>query len=206
MTLSVDDVVQVVLTWDTPLASVAQNVWHMKMVSGAGADELDILPDIETQLQVAIADIASHINDGFAAVLLELYKYDFTNHQWDGLDSEVVSSVVGTDAGDYLPHGVAMLGRVLTERLRRQGRTFIPGPADTAVLDGILVAAVEANVALFMADWLTDIVVTGGQFTWCTFNLDVLSALYETASLTTGGVIVNSLPGYQRRRKPNVGL
>ena len=205
-TLTVGDIVQVVQTWDTPLSSVAQNVWHLEMVSGAGADSSLLLPAILTQQQVAFADITLAVDDHFEVVQHDLLLYDFAVHRFNGLHSQAASSMVGTGTGDYSPHGVAAVGRIVTEIPRRQGRTFIPGLADTAIFDGVLVAAIEVDLADYLADFIVDISVTGGLFTWCTFNQEPLSIYYETSSLTIGSVIANSLPGYQRRRKPGVGL
>lgn len=206
MTIDVGDVIQLVMTWDTPLASVAQNVWHMQMVSGAGADEADILAAVETQLQVAFTDIDGFIADDFEAVTLEGFVRDVALHQWDGFGAEVLSSMIGLSTGDYEPHGVAAVCRWFTESLRRQGRIFLPGLVETAIVGGVISASPEADLALFMADFMTDISVTGGLLTLCTYNVEPLSALYESASLAIGVAVINSLPGYQRRRKPGVGL
>lgn len=205
MTIDVDDVVRVVLTWDAPLATLAQNVWHMQMVSGAGADPADVLDDLHTQWTVAMGDLQGHLSEEYSAVLFELFQWDYALHQFDGVGNEVMVGEVGVDAGDYLPHGCAYVVRYLTESSRRQGRIFIPGIPDTKVTDGVLEVATEAALVDFMSDWGTDISVTGGLFSLCTFNVEPASPLYETASLATGDYVVNSLPGYQRRRKPGVG-
>jgi hypothetical protein len=205
-TLEVDDVVQVIMTWDTPLASVAQNVWHLKMVSGAGADSDGVLPAVLTLLQVAIASIEDELSTAFEAVLLELRGWDFTLHRFDGLDTLAMTGVVGASISDYEPHGVAALGRIITEVARRQGSTFLPGLVETSVVAGVLVAAAETGLAGYLATFDTDISITGGLFSWCTFNVDPLSAVYETASLATQSVVANSLPSYLSKRKPGNGM
>lgn len=205
-TINIDDVLQVVQTWDTPLASVAQNVWHLKMFSGAGADSDDILAAILTQQQVAFALLEDEISDAFEAVLLELRVWDFTIHRFDGVGSLAMTGVVGASAVDFQPHGVAALGRIITENARRQGGTFVPGLADSSVVGGALVAAAETALALYLATFDTDISVTGGLLQWCTFNVDPPSPVYETASIAAQVVIANSLPSYLSKRKPGTGL
>jgi len=204
--LAIGDVVQVVLTWDTPLASVAQNVWHFVMESGGGADSADLIAAILTQQQVAFALIDDQISDQFEGVLLELRKYDFVNSRFDGVESVAGSSLVGLAVGDFHPHGVAGLGRVRTEASRRQGRTFVPGIVESGITGGLLSAGAEAALLAYLAVWDTDISITGGFFNWCTFNVEALSPLFETSSKAAQVVIANSLPSYLSKRKPGVGL
>lgn len=199
-------VIQVVQTWDTPLASVAQNVWHLLMKTGGGADSADVAAAILTQQQVAIANVEDEINLGFEAILLELREWDFTLNRFDGVETLAMSSVVGVSAVDYNPHGVAMLGRIVTENARRQGGTFLPGIIDSAVVDGVLTAGAEASLLAYLGVFDTDISVTGGVFGWCTFNVDPLSPVFETTSLAKQSVIANSLPSYLSKRKPGNGL
>lgn len=206
MTIAIDDVVRVVLTWTAPLATIAQNVWHMVNTGGGGGALSDLLDDIETQYTVAFADLDLQVSEEYEATLLEMFRWDFTLHQWDGVGNRALSLLVGTDAGDYLPHGNAYVLRYLTEASRRQGRMFVPGIPDTKVVDGVLVSSTEADLALFMADWGTDISVGASLMELCTFNSEPTSPLYETASVATGDYVVNSIPGYQRRRKPGVGI
>lgn len=205
-TLNIGDVLEVVQTWDTPLASVAQNVWHLEMVSGAGADSDDVLPAVLTQQQVAFAVIDNSLNNQFEVVLLELRLWDFTLHRYDGIGAIAATAMVGLSAIDYEPHGVAALGRILTEFSRRQGRTFLPGLSENAIDEGILTVGVEAAFAGYLAAFDTDIGVTGGNFSWCTFNTEPLSPVFETTSVAIQTVIANALPSYLGKRKPGVGL
>lgn len=205
-TIEIGDVMQITQTWDTPLASVAQNVWHLEMVSGAGGDTDDVLPAVLTQQQVAIAQIEDELSNQFEAVLLELRLWDFALHRFDGVAALAMTSVIGASASDFEPHGVAALGRILTAASRRQGRTFLPGLVDTSVAAGILVAAAETGLAAYLAIFDTDIGITGGNLAWCTFNTEPLSPVFETTSLAIGTVIANSLPSYLGKRKPGVGL
>lgn len=205
-TFNINDIAQVVMTWDTPLVSVAQNVWHLKMVSGAGADSADILAAILTQQQVAFAFIDQDIADEFEAVLLELRQWDFTLNRFDGVGTLAMTLMKGLSISDYEPHGVAALGRIITETARRQGGTFVPGMDETVVGNGVLLPAFEALFASYLATFDTDISVTGGVLSWCTFNSEPLSPLFETASIAAQTVIANSLPSYLGKRKPGVGL
>lgn len=205
-TLNIGDVLQLIQTWDTPLASVAQNVWHLIMVSGAGADSDDILAAVLTQQQTAFAEIEGELNNQFEVVLIEGRQWDFVNDRFDGVGALAATSMVGLTAIDYEPHGVAALGRILTDSARRQGSTFIPGMDHTQVNNGVLETAMEAALLAYLAIFDTDISVTGGLLSWCTFNVDPLSPVFETASIARQTVVANSLPSYLGKRKPGVGL
>lgn len=204
--LVVGDVVEVVQTWDTPLSSVAQNVWHLQMVSGAGADSDDLLAPILTQQQVAFAFVSVELSDEFSIVLLELRKWNFATKRFDGVDTLTATGMIGLSATDYEPHGVAALGRIITTVARRQGRTYIPGVQEQQITAGVLSPAMESSLASYLATFDTDISVTGGLFSWCTWNVDPLSVIFETSSIAIQTVIANSLPSYLSKRKPGVGL
>lgn len=205
-TINVGDIVQVIQTWDAPLSSVAQNVWHLKMVSGAGADSADILAAILAQQQVGFAEVEDFVADDFNVESFELRLWDAVLNRFDGVGVLASSNVGGVSIADYEPHGVAMLGRIITETARRQGRTFVPGAAETSIVAGVLTGTVETALAAYLAIFDTDISVTGGLLSWCTFNTDPLSPVFETASLAIQSVIANSLPSYIGKRKPGVGL
>jgi len=204
--LAIGDVLEIVMTWATPLSSVAQNVWHMIMASGAGADSDDILAQVLTQMQVAFVNIEDELNDEFSVELFELRKYNFSTSRFDGVDTLAGSLMVGASMADYEPHGVAALGRIITGAARRQGRTFVPGMTELSVINGVLSTGMEASLAVYLSVMDTDISVPGGLFNWCTFNVDPLSPVFETASVAIQSVIANSLPSYLGKRKPGVGL
>lgn len=202
----VDDVVEIVMTWDTPLASVAQNVWHYIQTAGGGADPDDLLAAIDTMMQVAFGEIDLGVHEDFEAVLLEARQWDFVNNRFDGIGTLALTGIVGLNAGDYEPHGVAALGRIITATARRQGRTFVPGLADTSIVSGVLTPAFEADFAAYLATFDQTLSISGGSFDWCTFNVDPTSPLFETVSVAAQTVIANSLPSYLSKRKPGVGL
>ena len=205
-TLQVGDILEVVLTWDAPLAAVAQNVWHYEMVSGADADSDDLLDEINTNTDVAYGSVEDYISDEYQGVLYELRKYDFVAHRFDGIGTKVATGLTGVSAVDYEPHGVAGLGRIVTQAARRQGRTFLPGFADAFIVNGALSAAAEAGLAAYLAVWDSTLNLVAGNFAWCTFNVEPSSPVYETPSQAAGTVIANSLPSYLSKRKPGSGL
>ncbi len=205
-TLNIGDVVQIIMTWDAPSVSVAQNVWHYLMASGAGADSDDLLAGVLTNQQVAFAALAARISTQYEAILLEARVWDFVNDRFDGVGTLAMTGVIGTDAADPQINQSAGLGRIVTAVARRQGRTFVPGFTENQVTNGLLISPAEAALAAFLALWDTDISVTGGLFNWCTFNVAPLSPLFETTSVASGTVIANTIPSSLGKRKVGVGL
>lgn len=204
--LEIGDVLEIIQTWDAPLASVAQNVWHLEMIFGSSVDSDGVLAAVLTQQQVAFAQIASLIGNEYSIVLLEARQWDFNLDRFDGVGQLVGTGMVGTSIVDYEPHGVAALGRIFTEQPRRQGRTFCPGFDENSIGNGVLTAAAEAAFALYLSTFDTAIGAGGGNFAWCTFNVEPTSPLFETTSQADQVVVVNSLPSYLSKRKPGVGL
>lgn len=204
--LEIGDVLEIIQTWDAPLASVAQNVWHLEMIFGSSVDSDGVLAAVLTQQQVAFAQIAAHIGDEYSIVLIEARQWDFNLDRFDGVGQIVGTGMVGTSIVDYEPHGVAGLGRIFTATPRRQGRTFVPGFDENSIGNGVLTPTVEANLALYLATFDTLIGAGGGSFAWCTFNVEPASPLFESTSQAAGVVAVNSLPSYLSKRKPGVGL
>ncbi len=205
-TLNIGDVTQIILTWDTPTESVAQNVWHYIMASGAGADSDDLLTAVLQNQQVAFAEIDDRISNQYEGVLLEARVWDFVNNRFDGVGTLAATALLGTNVQDPQINQSAGLGRIVTAAARRQGRTFVPGFGQDQVLLGLLISQAEAALAAYLAIWDTDIGVTGGLFNWCTFNVDALSPLFETESVASGTVIANSIPSSLGKRKVGVGL
>ncbi len=205
-TVNIGDVVQIVQTWDCPVAAVAQNVWHLFMESGAGADTDDVLAAVLTQQQIAIGQINLNLNDGYEAVLLEARVWDFVNHRFDGVGTLAMTGMVGLSSVDMMVHQYAALGRIITEKARRQGRTYVPGLTEDQTDNGLLLAGPEADFLGYLGVFDTDISVTGGVFNWCTFNVDPLSPVYETVSIAVQTVIANTIASTLGSRKVGVGL
>lgn len=206
MALSVGDVIRVAITGGTAAADVFQLVHHLKMTAGAGADE-DLLMDTEAaDYEDAFTEIEDFISDTYSFDTMDFWVRNPTTHEWDGLGTRVLTSLVGLSASDPVPQGVALVGLIVTEVLRRQGRTFLPGVREGDVNDGLATGTLLAAFALYLAKVVSKYTITGGTFKWCTYNTDPTSALYETASLYNGTIILNDVVGYQRRRKPGVGI
>lgn len=206
MTLNQDDVVRVAMTMVGPQASIAQNVWHYVMTGGAGAAEGDFTDAVETNVNSMFLEIDSFLSNTWEWTFLEFWVRDAVNQVWNGIGTEVLSGLVGLAADSPIPHGAAAVGTVITELQRRQGRTFLAGPQRDSVDEGLFDASFVVAFILYLAEFVADITPTGGTFEWCTYNTTPGSIYEETPSVFAGVLNFNNIVGYQRRRKPGVGL
>lgn len=198
--------VRVALTGTSPGPNVFQNVWHYIMTGGAGADENDFLAAVAAQWATAIANVIGWMSNQYSFHTFEAWLRDTGNHRWDGIASLPITPVTGGSGSDGMPHGAAAITRIITGRLRRQGRNFLPGFNEAASNNGVFLSGVLTDMADYALDFSDVVTPTGGTFTWCTYNDDPVSPVYESESQEAGGVIANGVVGYQRRRKPGVGL
>ena len=205
-TILAGDVCRVVAEWDAPAGTIAQLVWHYVVKSGSGVASLTLLNSIHTNLQVAWAEVEDIVSDLYTGATLSWSKWDFTLHQFDGMDAIPLTSADGASIQDPVPHGAAALVKLFTEAARRQARKYVHGFADTAVVEGSLTGAAQTSLASFAAVLDTDIIAGGITMGFCTFNVDDTSPLFETSSLTINTVLAEAVIAYQRRRRPGTGI
>lgn len=206
MAIDLNDVLRVVLTWDTAESTVAQLVWHYLVTAGNNDDPDDVLTAIDTNLDSAWANISSIVDSTMQGSLLELFQWDFTNNQWDGVANHIPGGVDGGAALEALPHGAAALCKFFTALNRRQSRKFIPSLGEGTQNDGLFTASALTSLALFALDFDDVISAPLTTLTYCTFNTDPTSALFETTSLSTQSVQAEAVVAYQRRRRPGTGI
>lgn len=206
MALEIDDIVRIALTGTGAQATIWQNVWHYKMTAGAGVDEAAFLTAVAANVDTTFLNIDQLLSDEYSFDQIEGWKYNFSTSKWNGIGTNNFADKVGLSASDPVAHGVAAVGRFVTQVARRQGRTFLPGLIEGAIDDGLLDATTLAAFALYMADFTNNVLAGGGTFKLCTFNTDAQSIYFETSAVYVGPEIISAIPGYQRRRKPLVGI
>lgn len=204
--ISIGDILRVAVTGTSPGAGVFQNVWHLEMATGADPDPGLVLAAISDNWELAFAEIDARVAGDYSWDLFELWQRDTINQRWDGVAVEDIVNVGGGSVNDPHPHGVAALGRVITDSFRRQGRHFMPGLTDEQFEVGLLVSAALVDLADYMVQFAEGITADGSTFGWVTYNTEPTSVLFQTASRYVGAVIANNIAAYQRRRKPLVGI
>lgn len=206
MTVGVGDVLRVVAEWDVPDGTIAQMVFHYLGVSGTTATEAQFLGSVESRIDTAWNQIEARISDLVLGSTVEAYVWDFVLNRWDGIGQVPLIGADGGDAGEMLPHGAAALVKFFTAALRRQARKYVPGLSESQVADGTILGVAVSDLALWAADMDDDVIAGGLTLSFCTFNTDPASPLFETTSLNTQAVQAEAVVAYQRRRRPGTGI
>lgn len=178
---------------------VAINVfyWHCDFVTGQ-ADSI-VAGVMETHLEAMYTELVAEIAS--AVVLGELRCYVREGLVWD-LFKVRTPEVTFTNATDMLPQGVAALMRAYTEYPRVISRKYIPGFAEDSQVDGEWIASALTHLAAAAAVWVTTQEISAGNElvggVWSTVRLDIAEF--------SGTEVIPVNPGYQRRRRPGVGM
>jgi hypothetical protein len=146
------------------------------------------------QLVDRVADVV-HASD------VKVYEYDPVDEDWDEVGSNTWDDFFN-GATDMFPHGVAAVVHAKTTDPDVQATKYLAGLTENQALDSDLIANAVTDLALFCDLWTTARVgaATGGDIT-----PGVWSVAQGQFRGFLGGYVVNSLLGYQRRRKPGVG-
>lgn len=204
--LDLNDVIRIVVTLTMPDSVLAQLVYHYLVVAGSGADPATVLSAIATDLGGSFGFIEQDISDQVASSELEMFQWDFALDQFDGVASQALGNIAGTNANEMLPHGVAPVVKFFTETSRRQGRKFIPGYTEDTQDEGTLTGVVVTRLVTFATSFNDDIVSDGVTISPGNFNVDPLSSLFETFAQWSNSSAIATIIGYQRRRKAGVGI
>ncbi len=202
MTIVQDDELKVVSTLAMPGLTIAQNVFYARYTAAAVVDEDDVTDDMLAWVDDMFAGVQTILADVVSLSEVTVYKKVTVSP----LEFEQIGNLPGARIGlstDHaLPNGVALVIRVGTVALRSIARKYIGG-INEGVSDGPdWAASALAGGAAFLADWIAGPATVSGR----TYEAGIVSTkdgLFKTF-LPTG--IVSSIPGYQRRRKPGVGV
>lgn len=203
MAISVGTVLRIVANHVMPGNDLAQNVFNCTFSgSPTSTDEADVLTDIGSWLDDLFTSLDVTVDNEVLAGEFTVYQFDPADVDWDEVGSD---SGAWTFAGasEMLPHGVAGQVDVLTTDPDVRGRKYIPGIVEGAQEESTLAAAHVANLADFAALWIADY---AGTATGGTFIPGIWSPTQGTFRAMLGTAIVNTILGYQRRRKPGVGI
>ena len=200
MTILQDEIVRVVVSYSSPNASIAQNVFLYQLV-GANAQELALMTDVKDYFE------AQHL-DNWAAMAGELataFLIEFDILTLFGLVDrnlgEFDLDVPGDEISQVSAAAVSAYNQVTTERTRSVIKKYWPFIAESMISDGILAGGGVAAMALILLDMLDLIPITGGG------NLEpgIRSTVDNTWYPIVQAGYVTDVVAYQRRRKPGVG-
>ena len=203
MAISGGTILKVVVSLAFPSSVVAQNVfWTLYTASGSDHSDNAVLNDLETWVEAIYAELLDLMHTNVSLDNMKVYQYDVSEDDFDEVGEEALVGV-GTDAADYLPLGVAAVTNANTEDPDVQGRKFWGGFTEQENVSGGLTAAALVAVAAAVVEWVTPFT---GASTGSGFNVGVWSPTKGTFNDFTGASFINADFGYQRRRKPGVGI
>lgn len=206
MTVDIGDVLRVVAKFDIPDGSVAQLVYHYLGVSGTPVSDSVTVTECRDKFQSSWLLIDQDISDRILGDEISVFKYDFVNHQWDGIGATPLTAADGAHVAEMISHGASGLVKFFTGSQRRQGRKYLPGIVEGLQADGTITGAMVTDMALWAADLDNGLFPGSLVMDFGTFSTDVLSALYETFSISANVAQAEAIIAYQRRRRPGTGI
>ncbi len=196
-------ILRIVASLLMPENVIAQNVFYAVFTdNGTSDDEDDVVDDLATWIEDMYTTLAGQVADEVSVTGIKVYNYDVIDDDWDEVGDAVITFTF-TSGSDMLVHGVALVVHAKTTDPDVQAAKFIAGLSEPTTVDGLFTAAVLADVVDFAVDWTTPFV---GAITGALFGPGVWSVANQNFFLFSGTEVINAIPGYQRRRKPGVGI
>ncbi len=203
MTVTDGDILRIVASMLWSDGEVMQNVFNA-VVTGGGSPwaDQDIIDDAEAWLDNMYANITGDISTSLEGNEVVVYKYDAIDDDWDEVGSQAWTWTP-TNANDQLPRGVAGLLNLQTVDPDVQGKKYIGGYTEGAIVNGLLGAAIITTLLAFGSDWLTPFVGGTSGASWAPGIWSVAQTVFKLAVSSLG---TSTIMAYQRRRKRNVGI
>lgn len=159
--MSINDVFRATATFTVPNATIAQWVWYYLQATTGVLDKVLLANIIEAGLDVAFNGIKADIGVNVAGATLELAQKLVGETQFNTIQTNDITSIVGTNGGDVLPQNAAPYVTFFTDIAKSRGKKFIFGTVEGMQADTSITAAFLAKMAQFGADFDVQHVVTG---------------------------------------------
>lgn len=181
------------------LGSIAiQNVFHAELTAGAPVSDVD-----------AIADMGAWLNSFYTVfnggIVNDLAYIDIVVRN-RSLNVELGTTAwptltVGGSGSNIMAAGVSMVITAYTLVNKVRGRKFIGAMHDLNIVDSLFTSAAVANMVTAAATWITPFTGAVSGASWTPGVVDKTNTFRGFRE-----VVVRAVPGYQRRRKQNVGI
>jgi hypothetical protein len=199
------NVLKVVVSIDAPDSVECLNVYWYQLS--------DPTPDNPTDAQIISALDAemTTVYEGWDDEMASTYTVDTMSVDrmaWNATDliwevvehiGESLLDIDGLGISDAVPHGVAAVITFPTDDPKRRGRKFFPGMAEDGVTSSTLIGAVQTVLAAIGTAIINDVNVLG--------SAELIAGIASDYGqfIPLALAVVNTIAGYQRRRKPGVG-
>ena len=203
MSVAENDILRIVASLLWTDGNVNQNVYNCKISGGSPPyADADVADDAEDWLDNMYANITIIISDELDGNEVLVYKYDAAGDDWDEVTSQSFTWNPSSTS-DQLPRGVAALLRLWTTDPDVQGKKYIGGMVEGALIDGLWQGTDLITLLAFAADWYTPFV---GAATGATFTPGIWSVATTAFLAGVDHISASAIPAYQRRRKRTVGI
>lgn len=203
MSVADGTILRIVAQFLLPESVIAQNIFYAVFNDTGGSNnDQDVVDDVTDWVDDMYTNILAFISDTMTLQLVRVYVRDIPGNDWDELATGTPTAVFA-DVDTIVPHGVAALVHAFTSDPDVRGSKYIPGSADVEQTASSLSGGFLTALLAYCADWVTAFVgaATGGDFdpgVWSPTQVDFFPMVDH--------FIVNGSVGYQRRRKPGVGI
>jgi hypothetical protein len=203
MTVEVSDILKIAVSMVFPDDVIMMNVFHVLIdaINGAG-DDGEIGDDMVGYTEKSYNDIGANVSSGIEAVEIKVYVWDPVDTDWDEVSARTWTDPFA-DAADPLPHGVALVQSFRTTNPDVDGRKFWGGFTEGEQAAGSWVAGLLTDAIASGVDVIEEYTDgTSGNV----YTPGVWSPTREAFLVYSGTFLTNAIVGYQRRRKPGVGI
>lgn len=199
MTLAAGDVLEITCKLSFNNVSAIRNVYHVRSNDVETATDAAIVDDIAEYMSLMYAEIEGLISNNVTAETVQVVN--LTADRDMGEVPWTLDFAGGTATSDTYALGVAAVLRLLTGYRGHQGRKFLGALAEGLIGDDALfVSSALLMLASFAAMLLQPIEILDSLL-----YFSVYDRIHGVARQITE-VVINSVPGYQRRRKQGRGI
>lgn len=203
MSIEAGTILRVVAELLVPSTTVMQNVFYCKFNDTGGSNEdQDVVDDCRDWCDDIYGELVDEMKDQIDSGEVKVYEWDTVGLDWDEVGSAtMLVNFVNTD--NMLPHGAAAVITGRTFNPDVNGRKFFGGFCESEQDSSLLIAGAVVALGLAGSEWLTTFT---GLATGSTFHTGVWSVAQAAFRQFVDILIINAVMGYQRRRKPGVGI
>jgi len=203
MAISSGTVLKIVASLLLPDASLAQNVFYAVITDLVTSDDDDdVVSDMVDWVEAMFFQIVDEVSSQVASAGLTVYEYDSVDGDWDEVGTTTWDDFFD-GSGDMLPHGVAAIVHAYSLDPDVAGRKYIAGLIESVCAESDLTAGAITALGDFGTQWTTP---RTGTATGGTIAPGVWSNAQDQFRAFLVDYAVNGVVGYQRRRKPGVGI
>ena len=201
MTISSLDSLRATVQYTLGTGNIHQNVFHFDAGAGVSESEANCVAAIAVWANTAYAVIENELAQDVEPDSLTVAKWNSITGKWEQIGSGPLTAPDGGGSTEMFPHGVSAVIRFLADAIGQQGRKFIGGLGEDMMADGVLVGTSITQLAAWADLIVTAVAVSGGEL-----NPGWWTLLDDTVIRYSGDYILNLIAGYQRRRKPGIGI